>query len=518
MFVIAGLIGVYSYGIFLIGILGFLTRAVIISYSLVLLATLSFYFRRTIFLNIHKLLNFLTNLKRWDKFYLSLIAILVSINLIGALGPETAFDSLWYHLTLPKIYLSEGQIFYIPGSLLYYSAMPKLIDMLFIPSLAIGIDTFTRLLSLFFGILSLLVLFKLSRIFFGRTVSLLVLVIFYSNLAVAWQSTTAYIDMGRTFYEVLALYFLILFFKGKEESNLIKSGALIGFSISAKLLALGSLISFLALLAIYRIRFLKIMKFTMIALFIPIPWFLFSYLNTANPFYPLLSNLYQVAPNINLAGFINFIRSADPISPIYLITLPLCGVYYRKFSKLLKTVVLYSILVFTIWFWTPQTGGGRFIMPYLPAFSILAGSTIFFSRGLFKQYLIGLILVLCLSTIIYRGVTNIRYVPVVFGFESRESFLSTNLNFEFGDFYDTDGFFKKNIKQEDKVLIYGVHNLYYVDFPFIHESYAKKADKFNYVLAQNTNLPHRFRDWSLIYDNNKTHVKLYTKEGLMWEY
>ena len=42
---------------------------------------------------------------------LFLVVLQVSINLIGVLGPELAFDALWYHLTLPKIYLEKHSLF-----------------------------------------------------------------------------------------------------------------------------------------------------------------------------------------------------------------------------------------------------------------------------------------------------------------------------------------------------------------------------------------------------------------------
>jgi hypothetical protein len=172
-----------------------------------------------------------------------------------------------------------------------------------------------------------------------------------------------------------------------------------------------------------------------------------------------------------------------------------------------------------IWVVTPQTGGGRFIMPYLPAFSILSIASIgLVKNSLLKKYMLSLIVIVAASTLLYRGAASIRFLPILIGTESKHEFLSKNLNFEFGDFYDTDYFFKNNIKNTDNVLIYGGHNLYYADFPFVHESYVRTGDKFNYVLVQNTSLPVRFSDWEHIYENKKTNVKLYTKGKMTWEY
>src|SRR6185312_16263684 len=69
-----------------------------------------------------------------------------------------------------------------------------------------------------------------------------------------------------------------------------------------------------------------------------------------------------------------FIRSADPISPLYLIFLPLVVVFYKKLKSEIKIIVWYSGLSLILWYFTPRTGGGRFILPYLPAFSIICGA------------------------------------------------------------------------------------------------------------------------------------------------
>ncbi|MBI4092054.1 MAG: hypothetical protein HY427_02515, partial [Candidatus Levybacteria bacterium] len=434
------------------------------------------------------------------------------INLVGALGPELAFDALWYHLTIPKLYIQEGEIFFIPGNLLYYSAMPKLIEMLYIPALALGGEVAAKLIHFSFGILTLFVLYKLSRLFLSKTFSLLVLAVFYSNLVVAWQSTTAYVDLGRTFFEVLALFFLVSYFKNKKDSTLTKSAVSIGLAISSKLLAIGSLLVFTVVLLLNSVRISRVIKFSLIAILIPSPWFIFSYISTGNPIYPLFTEIYRVGPSVSISNILNFVRSPDPISPIYLIVLPLVIVTYKEFDNLLKVVAIYSFLSFLIWFVTPQTGGGRFIMPYLPAFSILAVSAVNYSKNIFiKKYLIALIILISISTLIYRGAANAKYVLVLLGIESKHEFLSQNLNFDFGDFYDVDDYFKNNIGPNDKVLIYGGHNLFYVNFPFIHESWVKPDDKFNYVMTQGVDLPERFSDWSLVYENITTHVKLYRK-------
>lgn len=139
-------------------------------------------------------------------------------------------------------------------------------------------------------------------------------------------------------------------------------------------------------------------------------------------------------------------------------------------------------------------------------------------RGDFRSVLISVIIIVSIISVLYRGAANIKYIPVVLGIQTKNDFLSKSLNFSFGDFYDTDGYFKTYIKATDKVLLYGFHNLYYVDFPFIDSSWVKKGDSFNYVAVQNTTLPKRFKDWDLVYQNLKTSVKIYSKGEIKWSY
>ena len=158
MFAIAILLGIYSYLIFSLGVLGILYKSAIITITIIFTAASYFYFKK-------KPEDFpILNLKsKKIRSYLFLFLLLIVVNLIGALGPEIAFDSLWYHLTLPKIFLENHRIDFIPGGLFYYSVMPKLGEMLFIPGLAFGNEIIPKLTQWMFGILTSIVIYKISR-------------------------------------------------------------------------------------------------------------------------------------------------------------------------------------------------------------------------------------------------------------------------------------------------------------------------------------------------------------------
>ena len=200
--------------------------------------------------------------------YVVLFFIIALINLIGALGPELSFDALWYHLTLPKIYLENHSVFYIPGGLLYYSVMPKLTEMIYISALAFNGEILAKLIHFSFGILTCVALYKVSREFFSSKASLIGVVIFYSNLVVGWQSITAYVDLARTFFELLALWGFIKLYKSGEKKWLVESAVMLGLAISTKLLALGSLLIFSLLIIFYFLHVKKNLNNLFIGLFV----------------------------------------------------------------------------------------------------------------------------------------------------------------------------------------------------------------------------------------------------------
>lgn len=524
MYKIATIIGLYAYVIFLLGIQGLLYK------ENIFISSAGFIF--AIYLlggyRVNRNILRIKNRGAFDIFLTMILISQIAINLVGVLGPEISFDALWYHLTLPKIYLQEHRIFHIPGGLLYYSDMPKLTEMLYIPALALIGETGAKLLHFIFGILSIVVTYKISRHFLSERLSLLSAAIFYSNLVVGWESITAYVDLARTFYESLALLGFLLWLKTKKIFWFLTSALMLGFAVSVKLLSLSSLLIFIPLVIFYsgKRSFYLMPLLILITLFIPSPWFLFSHFHTGNPVYPFFTQIYPIyaSGNLNPLQFLHdisrlFIYSSDPLSPLYIVFLPFVFVLLKTYTRHEKILVLYSFLALMVWYIIPKTGGGRFILPYLPILSVFTVITI--NKITSKQnyaFIFFLVMSSVLFSIIYRGAANAKFIPVLLGYETKSNFLGNHLNFSYGDFYDIDGFFKKNIKSNERVLLYGFHNLYYVEFPFIDSSWVKSGDIFNYIAVQNTILPQRFSSWEKIHHNKKTHVTVYTKEKKLWAY
>lgn len=536
MFVIAFITLIISYEVFFTGLVGLLDTNIIVLLALMTISAGVVWKRESLVKGSQFTLDRLSEFSVFQRVLLILLLGQILVNLVGALGPELGFDALWYHLTLPKLYLLFGSIRHIPGSLLYYSDMPKLGEMLYTVALSIDGDTLAKLLQFSFGLLLLLSIYLLSRQYLSKTISLLVLVIFSANLVFAWESSAAYIDIIRTFYELLALWTFLLWEKSSDKKMLVLSAVFLGSAITTKLLAFPSLPFFLIFICItkykhqnsYRAAFRSLIIFLLVALLIPLPWFIFSFIHTGNPLYPIFSPIYKTSYNLSILNPLRFlsdswhilIQADDPINPLYLIFLPLLVFYYKKFSFQLKLITWYSGMGFLSWYLLPQTGGGRFLLAYLPAFSLVVGGILQEMQKSKKlsYMLISIIIFVAVITLGYRGAANARYVPTVLGLETKQHFLTTHLNFSFGDFYDTDNYFKNHIHAHDRVLLFGFHNLYYIDFPFIDYSWVIHGDRFNYIATQHAKLPKRFAKWQLVYSNPITGVRLYTDHKKVWTY
>lgn len=531
MFALAFLLGLYANCIFLLGIASFLNKTIIIAF------TIAYIFLAVIFwkkfddvIDLVKIKAELLMHFKKNPVWVLLIFIALSVIFIGILIPETAFDALWYHLTLPKLYLSFGAIRYIPGGLFYYSTMPKLGELFYTSALAFGSDTLAHTVHFSFAILTLIVLYILSKKYTSSYFALLSVAILLSNIVFMWEATTAYIDLIRTFFEVMSLWGMLKFLETKKKNWLVEAAILLGLAIESKFVAVASIPIPLIVILFYT-KDIVSQKIKNVALFVllsflpSLPWLVFSYIHTGNPIYPLFSG-YPLHVGKDVLAFPQvitdtvtvFIHAADPVSPLYLIFIPLIFLVWKHLKTEERMFVVLSGVAMIIWTLTPKTGGGRFLLPYLPLLSLTLAVVLYRmprTKSLIKisTYVI---FVVFLITIAYRGLAEGRAISVIAGEQSRQDYLAKHLHFSYGDYFDRDQTIQKIVKDRN-VLLYGFHNLYYVDFPFIDSSYVEKGDKFTFVATQNVRLPQRFAYWTPIYFDSVTNVTLYTV-GQEWIY
>jgi drug/metabolite transporter superfamily protein YnfA len=524
MFALGILIGILSYLVFALSLLGWL------KYEILFLVSIAWII--LILIKIRNDFNFncIRDFEYKEKFLLFLIILAVSVNLIGVLGPEVSFDALWYHLTLPDLYLQKGEIYHPKGELLHYSGFPQLIEMLYLLALGLGNALFAKIIHFLFGVGSSVILFKWLKKEINNLYALSGVVIFYTQLLVGWLSTTAYIDLGRTFFELLGIFAFWKWLDNSDRKWLLEAGVFIGLAASTKLLSFASMLvlALVVLKVSEENRFRNLVIFAFPALIIPLPWFIWNYTQTGFFLYPILDQeLFQAqSVGLNLSQWLfsrtpwNLLKSiwntaftsGDILTPIYLFFFPLFLFYpaHKKKEKIMLSVFLLNL---AIWFFIPLNYN-RFLLPYTPLLIFLICkrvSAVQENNNKIKEIFFSTVLLVALINTGVRVIRNSRFIPYLIGRQTKKEFMKKNLDFSVGNFYDIDDWFENNITNDDKVLVVGVHNLFYLDFPYDHITWVSDDvyDQYNYLLVQNVETPNNFKSSNIVYSNKHTNVKVY---------
>ena len=405
------------------------------------------------------------------------IILLGILNLLTIFTPEIGFDALWYHLTLPKLWLLKQKWFF-DGGLLYYSVMPRLTETIFIPLVKytgyVGPKLVQYLSGVGVGFLiwKITSKLKLSTIFKSVAVSL-----FYCTWLVSWQSGSAYIDLFRTLLETTALYFLI-------SGSWKKGGIFLGLAVGTKWLALGSV-------GIYALVFgLPLLLPTLL---LSLPWFITAYKFTGNPIYPIFSPLLPqsiipiggILKSLLLLPFVVTLPFDDFLSPLMGMLVILSAIALFSRQKVIQKISLVAILgaIYSVVLDPPSS---RFLIPYLPALVISSVYVVSLFKPAISHIFISLAIISSIFILGLRFFAINKYLPFLYGKETQNQFL-TKLSGRLPDtFIDSDNFVHDNIPSSSKIVIDKLHNLYYFPYGFDHTSWINTQAGYDYLITINT--------------------------------
>ncbi|MGQ0645571.1 MAG: ArnT family glycosyltransferase [Elusimicrobiota bacterium] len=236
-------------------------------------------------------------LPAFEKVLATVSAACLGLYFLAAGAPPVTPDVVSYHLALPKIYLQQGRISFIPH--INSSEWPALLNMLFMPALSAGAPQAAQILHGFLGLLLVLWTHRVGRRYGNSwiawtAVALLVTTPVYKILAVS-----ALVDLAAGLYGSAALYAFWRWTETRRNPWLFLTGALAGLMGAVKLtgvLWLGVLgILWLAWRDWRGEKWRPVL--TEAAIFLGpfvclmLPWLIRSWWDTGNPLWP---NLYGV--------------------------------------------------------------------------------------------------------------------------------------------------------------------------------------------------------------------------------
>jgi len=227
------------------------------------------------------------------------IIVFFCTEIILNLTPPISRDALIHHLAVPKLWLKHGRIYEIPWA--NYAYYPMNINLLYVVCLYFKNDIAPKFIHLAFGLGTGWLIYLYLKQKFDRNWALLGMAIFITTPVVIWLSTSAYIDLGMTFFSTMSV---LTFIKWRDsEYTQLKwffiSSFCMGIAIGSKY---NALIAWLIINLILILSYVRdtnkqigalqygIMFFVSTAL-LASPWYLKNCLQTGNPFYPLFNNL-----------------------------------------------------------------------------------------------------------------------------------------------------------------------------------------------------------------------------------
>ncbi|MCC6441869.1 MAG: glycosyltransferase family 39 protein [Armatimonadetes bacterium] len=387
---------------------------------------------------------------------------------IGTLAPPSGneWDSLSYHLAVPKIYLGQHAIRYIP--FIHHSNFPFLLEMLYTLGLLLKSAALAKSFHLLCAVWTSLAIYFFGRRLWSEPAGILGAVAFLSVPNVDWEATTAYIDLGTALFTFLSLYALVFWRQSADRRWLALSGLLMGLALGTKMFALATL--FLSCVWIAAASWQKRLSlpeaaqslalFLIPALLVAMPWYLKSYLYTGNPVYPFfyeifggrnwsvenalvyrqeqlkfglgrdLSSLLLLPWNLMLHSqrFFDSLVMFATIGP-----LPfgfLCAIVFsKKLDRSAAAFAAYAV-VFVL-FWFVQMQQVRYLLVVLPLV-MAAGAHAFLSGWRTFRWIKPVVAIYVASGLLFGMYVAFRVnqpmIPVAFGIEPREDYLRRTLD------------------------------------------------------------------------------------------
>lgn len=238
-----------------------------------------------------------------ERIWGLLLVLLNSLAMLLCLVPptlQTEWDSLSYHLAIPKLYWMEGRIHYIAFS--HHAQFPMTAHMLYLLGLGLTNLMSTSVAKLFHWLFFLLC--QLTLLCWGTAVKQRSLrfgffaATFFASMPIAFfEATTAYVDLALTAYGLLCLFAVSRFHSQPDGRWLIAAGIFSGAAAGTKytgLLFIG-LFVFSGIWAIRRTREPRWSHLTsgiLIALLVASPWYVKNWLWTGNPVFPFAYSVF----------------------------------------------------------------------------------------------------------------------------------------------------------------------------------------------------------------------------------
>ncbi len=225
------------------------------------------------------------------------IAVLLGLSFIAAWIPTWNYDSLLYHIAVPKFYMLAHKIYYVRDFM--PADYPLNGEMLFMLAMVVKDDTVAQLVSYFMSVWLLLGAFVFARRFYSYRAGVVSVALLLTVSVVINKVPVNNNDTVLALFTLAAVYALVAWWETRQNGWFYLSGLMLGVTAGSKYSGFFTLVS-VGLLAVVLMVITKrkgrgavpgmakmIGVFALAASIGVGPWLIKNYLFTGNPVYPM---------------------------------------------------------------------------------------------------------------------------------------------------------------------------------------------------------------------------------------
>lgn len=413
-----------------------------------------------------------------------LIVVACAVLVAGSAPPAMDdWDSLAYHLTVPRLYIDHGGLYNIDFS--SHSNFPMLLEMLYIPGLMLGNPAAAKLVHFITGILFVLAVIRLTEKHIHSSAGYLAGIATAGIPIVMWEGTTGYIDLATALYTVLAVEALLNMQDENKPKLALIAGLFAGFTASTKLLGAATVLFVGVWLTVQHITLRRkslgpvLLWFSLGAL-ICLPWYLRTFINTGSPVFPFfysvfggrhwntelaqtytanqarfgmghdLLDLIKLPYNITVFSDYFYDTPGLYVGPILLVGLPMLLLLIKHGTN--KTLGLAGFIIAQVLLWFALTQQSRYLFPVYGLLGALSAGLAYKIESL-KSLKIGLWVIFTVTAFcgLYTIIpSTMDRTAVALGRETTNDYLSRSV-----DVYRADNYINENLPGDARIALFG---------------------------------------------------------------
>ncbi|CAA6604984.1 conserved membrane hypothetical protein [Rhodospirillaceae bacterium LM-1] len=422
-----------------------------------------------------------------------LLVLVCLSSLLQGLAPTNDYDSLNYHMAVPKADIERGYIAPDWGSGMPHVLFPALIGNLSRFALAIVGEQAAQPMAGLAGLAATIGTGLLGfRMGLSRNGACLAALLFAAVRAVVWEMGTVEVDLPLAASSAAALIVLLATRPHPSIRSAVMLGVMLGIGFNTKyhggVIAIVIGLIFIYELARWRTSFLSIVASGAASLAVFTPQMVFNWLYTGNPIFPMLNRLfvpqgvYFFSSTHAIYGtgreFLDFLAapwtlSAMPMqffdgmvlgAPYFLALMPAALLGKPQYNSK-GHIFFFFLAYFSIWFFA-LSQQVRFLLPVLPAAAVLAAMgaialwTAFDGKPVLKLGALALYLMLGFNQAMFVCIYAMIRLPVAIGLVGPTEYHAKTPTLQ-GANYVTCHFISKALKPgEHYVSLLGPHSSY----------------------------------------------------------